>query len=357
MRCRRTLWIMEKYQSAARNWKKQNLCGRYLNVELCKKDYQDCYLKLDVAFLACCSEYCRKLSYQTYRLDVVQIFTAPNMAKAAALRSTKARVEFMTKPEHLYMIEPSVRGGMNSVFETRYFNGKNRYSPGFNPQEPATFGFSVDAINLYGDIMQKEILPIGNFQFANEVSISEIMIMPTNSTIGYFVEVDFEYPASIRDQHKDYPPAPVKKIVLDAWLNEFQNDIKKRFNITQAKSFQIAADNIWNYVSHFKLQQLYDQLGMRNTKLHCVLQLSQEQWLEPYITLHLTAICASVQRKSPSYYKLMNNSVYGKTKVFKKRRLKVETTRNAERSKKCCRSSILKDSKFLEKTWRHCAWS
>ena len=90
--------------------------------------------------------------------------------------------------------------------------------------------------------MQKEILPIGNFQFANEVSISELLNMPTNSTVGYFVEVDFENPASIRDQHKDYPPAPVKKIVLDAWLIEFQSDMKERFNITQAKIFQIAAD-------------------------------------------------------------------------------------------------------------------
>ena len=60
------------------------------------QDYHDCYLKLDVALLACWSEYCRKLSYQTYRIDVAQFFTAPNMAKDAALRITKARVELMT---------------------------------------------------------------------------------------------------------------------------------------------------------------------------------------------------------------------------------------------------------------------
>ena len=126
---------------------------------------------------------------------------------------------------------------MTSVFETQYINVKNRCLPGFNPQEPATFGFSVDANNLYGDVMQKEILPIDNFQFANEVSISEILNKPTHSTVGYFVEVEFEYPASIRDQHKDSPPAPVKEIVLDAWLIEFQNDMKERFNITQAKLF------------------------------------------------------------------------------------------------------------------------
>ena len=52
---------------------------------------------------------------------------------------------------------------MTSVFETRYFKANNRYLPGFKPEEPPTFGFSVDAKNLYGGVMQAELLPIGNF--------------------------------------------------------------------------------------------------------------------------------------------------------------------------------------------------
>ena len=69
------------------------------------QDYHGSYLKLDVALLACCSEDCREISLQTYRLDVAQFFTAPNMAKDAALRITRARVELLTEPEHLHMIE------------------------------------------------------------------------------------------------------------------------------------------------------------------------------------------------------------------------------------------------------------
>ena len=79
---------------------------------------------------------------------LAQFFTAPNIAKDAALRITKARVELMTEPEHLHMVEPSVRGGMTSGFETRYFKAKNRNLPMFKPEEPSTFGFSVDANNL-----------------------------------------------------------------------------------------------------------------------------------------------------------------------------------------------------------------
>ena len=82
------------------------------------QDYHDAYLKLDCALLDCCSEYCRKISFKTYKLDVVQFFTAPNMAKDAALRITKAEVQLFTERELLDMIEPAIRGGITSVFES-----------------------------------------------------------------------------------------------------------------------------------------------------------------------------------------------------------------------------------------------
>ena len=175
------------------------------------------------------------------------------MAKDAALRITKVRAELMTEPGHLRMIEPSVRGGITLVFETRYFKAKNRYLPVFKHEEQSTFGFNIDANNLYGSVMLGEFFPIGNFRFADEVSISEILNMPINSTIGYFIELDLEFPASIHDQHKDYPFAPVKEIELDSLLSEFQID-KKAVQCTPGKGFQIAEDNVWQEALCFALQ-------------------------------------------------------------------------------------------------------
>ena len=127
------------------------------------------------------------------------------MATDAALRITKARVEFITEPEHLDMIEPSVRGGMTSVSDTRYAKANNRYLTGFQPKEPSTFAFSVNANNFYSGVMQDEFLLIANFKVPNKVSIGEILNTPTYSTIGYFVEVDLEYPASSHDQQRLSP--------------------------------------------------------------------------------------------------------------------------------------------------------
>ena len=72
---------------------------------------------------------------------------------------------------------------------------------------------------------------------------------------------------------------------------------------------------------------------MRITKLHSVLQFNQEQWLESYINLNSNIRKSVTSKFRQNYYKLMNNSVYGKTIESKRRRLKVERTRNAERAK------------------------
>ena len=138
--------------------------------------------------------------------------------------------------------------------------------------------------------------------------------MPTISTLAYFVEVEHEYPASTHNQHKDYPLAPVKEKVLDAWLSEIQMDIKERFNLPQAKVSKLLQTIFYkrHYVLHFKLLQLCAQLGMRITKLHGVLKSNLEQWLEPYITLNSNLRKNATNNFQQNYYKLKNNWVYGK---------------------------------------------
>ena len=102
--------------------------------------------------------------------------------------------------------------------------------------------------------MQKELLPIGSFRFANEVSISQILNMAQDSAIGYFVAVDLECPTDFHDNQRDYPLAPVKEIVQDEWLSDFQCSLKEQYNIPEAKVpklLQTLFDKK-NYVVHYK---------------------------------------------------------------------------------------------------------
>ena len=307
---------------------------RMWNLLSCEKlqDYHDGYLRLDVALLACCAEYCRRLSFDTYGLDIIQFYTAPNMARDAALRITKARVELLTDQQHLHMIEPAVRGGLASVFDSRLFVANNKLLPGYNSEAESTFGLLVDANNLYGGVMQTEKLPLGGFKFNETITIDEILATADCSSIGYYVEVDLEYPTNLHDKHSDFPLAPEKRVVENEWLSEYQHSIKNqnRLPSSNVKKLLQTLFNKWNYVVHYKLLQLYVKLGLRVIKVHKVLQFTQSPWLEPYISLNSRMRKEATSVFAQNYYKLMNNAMYGKTCESKRTRSNVKISRDAD---------------------------
>ena len=106
------------------------------------------------------------------------------------------------------------RGGLASVYEERYFKVNNKYMENYDSVLESTFGFMVDANNLYGGITKTEHLPVGDFLLV-KVPLEQVLNTPTDSPISYILEVDLTYPHKIRDLHRDFPFAPKKEIVPD----------------------------------------------------------------------------------------------------------------------------------------------
>ena len=52
-----------------------------------------------------------------------------------------------------------------------------------------------------------------------------------NSSIGYFVEVDLEYPNELHDLHNGYPLAPEKLEISSAMLSKYCSDIADKYRI------------------------------------------------------------------------------------------------------------------------------
>ena len=205
------------------------------------------------------------------------------MAKEASLRICKAEVELLTEREHLDLIEPAVRGGVTSVYEERRFFANNCYLDNYDASKESVFGFCADANNLYGGVMQQDKLPIADYILRSDIPLSEILNTPDDAQVGYFVEVDLSYPTHLHDDHRDFPLAPTKDFVEDAWLSDYQIELKEQHNLPNSKVKKLLQTlfDKEKYVVHYKLLKLYVDLGLIVKKLYRVLQFRQEQWLAP----------------------------------------------------------------------------
>jgi len=68
------------------------------------------------------------------------------------------------------------------------------------------------------------------------------------------------------------------------------------------------------YVVHYKNLQFYLSQGMQLKKVHRVLELNQEPWMEPYFRMNTESRKQANSDFKTDVYELMNNSVFGKTK-------------------------------------------
>ena len=77
--------------------------------------------------------------------------------------------------------------------------------------------------------------------------------------------------------------------------------------------------NKTNYVVSCRNLQLYLSLGMKLTKIHRVLKFKQSDWMKEYIDFN-----------TEDFFKLMINSVYGKTIENLQKRINVRLVNNGK---------------------------
>jgi len=84
------------------------------------------------------------------------------------------------------------------------------------------------------------------------------------------------------------------------------------------------------YIIHYRNLKLYQSLGMQVTKIHRALKFRQKAWMAPYIQLNTDLRAKATSEFENDVFKLMNNSVYGKTMENLRKRIRVDLVRASE---------------------------
>ena len=135
-----------------------------------------------------------------------------------------------------------------------------------------------------------------------------------NSAKGLILEVDLEYPPELHHLHNDYPCAPEKITVKKEMLSDYCREILEREKMTiggVSKLINTLSEK--NYVLHYRSLQLYLSLGLKLKKIHRALEFSQSNWLEKNISFNNKMRSQAKKSFEKDFFKLMNNSVFGKT--------------------------------------------
>ena len=149
------------------------------------------------------------------------------------------------------------------------------------------------------------------------------------SPIGYFLEVDLKYPDELHELHNDYPLAPEKVTVSSDMLSKYCKKIADEYEMKVGVKKSIPnLGNKTNYVLYYRNLQLYLSLGMKLTKINRVLKFQQSDWMKKYIDFNTEKRMNAANDFEKDFFKLMINSVHGKTMENLRKRINVRLENN-----------------------------
>ena len=112
---------------------------------------------------------------------------------------------------------------------------------------------------------------------------------------GYILEADVEYPKDLQGLHSDLPFLP------------------ERMKINKCSKLVCNLYDKKNYTVHIRALKQASDHGLILKKVHQIIQFNQEAWLNEHISMNTELRKQAKNDFEKEFFKLMNNSVFGKT--------------------------------------------
>lgn len=281
-------------------------------------DYLHKYLELDVHQLADVFQTFRNLAMKQDNLDPAHYFTLPGFSWDSALKMTGVEIDLLTNYDDYDFVQRGIRGGMTFVNEHHAVVNTPSCPDFYDANLPLHELLYVDANNLYGKALSMP-LPLKDFKWLSEDQCSNLDISSLNleEDVGYLFEVDLSYPEYVQDKSEDLPFAPEAGIVdskcLTEYMKELYGDLYGSKKYTAFPKLMLTHGDKRRYIVHGLLLQFYLSQGMRLEKVHGALRFTQKSFFEKYISFNSQQRQMAVSEFAKDFYKLKNNSLFGKT--------------------------------------------
>ena len=120
-------------------------------------------------------------------------------------------------------------------------------------------------------------------------------------------------------------------------LSKCCSDIADKYGKTVGGLSKLVSNlrNKKKYVVHYKNLQLCLSLGMNLSKIHRVIKFKKSNWLEEHIDFNTEKRKNSKNSFERSFFKLLVNSIYGKTAENIRKRINVRLINNAKDYVRC----------------------
>lgn len=234
------------------------------------RQYHDYYMLLDTLQLADIFENFRTVTYERFGVDPCHFQGAPSLTWYLAMQTQPIH---MIQDDLVYLdISQQIRGGVSQAM-IRYIKSDDKSDIVF-----------LDVNSLYSKCMT---YPLPTEYIGQEFTYD------TNhpEDVCYFVCVDLVYPDHLHDRDWHYPLCP------------------HRYNDRLCTTF-LPKMNILLHEETFKF---YLSRGMICTKLHYAYKFKQAPVLKDYVETNIVERRKTKSEALKSLYKLLNNSLYGKT--------------------------------------------
>ena len=285
------------------------------------RDYHDLYLCCDVMQLADVFNRSMEILWDSHHIHLTRYLGMPSASWAAFLRfDPTMKIPLYEDTFFAEFFKGMVRGGVTSA-ALRHAVADDKHSIIY-----------LDVNGLYPYVMQRYKFPCGLFKMEPmgwegemcEVRLRELFGKFERENRGMCFCVDMHIPVEVQLQTDMYPFAPEHRNVTKEYYLNNEQKVKTPFLRAWSEANEGADMDPFSglvctlydkekYNVHWRLLQFYMDHGVKVTKVYFAVSFDEGEYLAGYIRKNIAIRNERKDELGKTLYKLLGNSIYGKT--------------------------------------------